>query len=151
MLIHAGASGADLVIDNRAQDFATEIKSAGEVDLILDTVGGDYLVGNQRCLNADGLIIVIGLLRGIEAQLNLGLMLVKRQRIQGSALRSQLLAKKAQLTQALRDYVLPRFTSGEFKVTVDRTFPIKQAQAAHQYLAENRNCGKVVLVCGGIS
>ena len=138
--------GADLVIDYRAQDFATEIKAAGGVDLILDTVGGDYLVGNQRCLNADGLIIVIGLLRGIEAQLNLGLMLVKRQRIQGSTLRSQPLVKKAQLTQAFRTEILPRLASGEFKVTVDRTFPIEQAQAAHQYLAANRNLGKVVLL-----
>jgi NADPH2:quinone reductase len=138
--------GADVVIDYRTQDFATEIKAAGGVDLILDTVGGDYLAANQRCLNVDGLIIVIGLLRGVEAQLNLGLMLVKRQRIQGSALRSQLLAVKAQLTQALRNEILPHIVSGEFKITLDRTFPIQEAEAAHQYLAENRNLGKVVLV-----
>ena len=138
--------GADLVIDYRAQDFATEIKAAGGVDLILDTVGGDYLAGNQRCLNSDGLIIVIGLLGGIEAQLNLGLMLVKRQRIQGSALRSQPLAVKANLTQALRNQILPRIASGEFKVTLDRTFAMADAQAAHDYVAANRNSGKVVLL-----
>jgi NADPH2:quinone reductase len=138
--------GADLVIDYRTQDFATEIKAVGGVDLILDTVGGDYLAGNQRCLNRDGLIIVIGLLRGIEAQLNLGVMLVKRQRIQGSALRSQPLAVKATLAEALRKEILPRIASSEFKVTLDRTFAMQDAQAAHQYLAENRNCGKVVLL-----
>ncbi|QZA78581.1 NAD(P)H-quinone oxidoreductase [Deefgea tanakiae] len=138
--------GADLVIDYRAQDFATEIKAAGGVDLILDTVGGDYLASNQRCLNADGLIIVIGLLRGIESQLNLGLMLVKRQRIQGSALRSQPLSIKAKLTQALRSEILPRIASGEFKVTLDRTFAMADAQAAHDYVAANRNSGKVVLL-----
>ena len=137
--------GADCVIDYREQDFANVIKAAGGVDLILDTVGGDYLAANQRCLNADGLIIVIGLLRGVEAQLNLGLMLVKRQRMQGSALRSQSLAKKAQLAQALRDEVLPRIASGEFKVTLDCTFPLQEAEAAHQYLAANQNMGKVVL------
>lgn len=139
--------GADMVIDYRTQDFAAEIKAAGGVDLILDTVGGDYLAGNQRCLNRDGLIVVIGLLRGIESQLDLGLMLVKRQRIQGTALRSQPLAVKAKLTQALRNEVLPRVASGEFKVTLDRTFAIQDAESAHRYLAENRNCGKVVLVC----
>jgi NADPH2:quinone reductase len=138
--------GADLVIDYRTQDFATEIKAAGGVDLILDTVGGDYLAGNQRCLNRDGLIVVIGLLGGIEAQLNLGLMLVKRQRIQGSALRSQPLAVKSKLTEALRNEVLPRIASGEFKVTLDRTFAMADAQAAHDYVAANRNSGKVVLL-----
>jgi NADPH2:quinone reductase len=138
--------GADLVINYRAQDFAAEIKAAGGVDLILDTVGGDYLASNQRCLNADGLIIVIGLLRGIEAQLNLGLMLVKRQRIQGSALRNQPLLVKAKLAAALRGEILPRLVSGEFKVTLDRTFAIENVESAHQYLADNRNSGKVVLV-----
>ncbi|QLG89878.1 NAD(P)H-quinone oxidoreductase [Chitinibacter bivalviorum] len=137
--------GADLVIDYRRQDFAAEVKAAGGADLILDTIGGAYLAGNQRCLNQDGQMIVIGLLGGVEAQLNLGLLLVKRQRITGSTLRSLPLGRKAQLTQALREYVLPRISSGEFRVTLDRTFAFSEAAAAHEYLAQNHNIGKVVL------
>ncbi|WP_373974782.1 NAD(P)H-quinone oxidoreductase [Chitinibacter sp. SCUT-21] len=139
------ALGADLVINYREQDFAAEVKAAGGADLILDTVGGQYLAGNQRCLNQDGQMIVIGLLGGVEAQLNLGLLLVKRQRISGSTLRSLPLARKAALTLALRSEVLPRIAMGEFNITLDRHFAFADAPAAHDYLAQNRNLGKVVL------
>jgi NADPH2:quinone reductase len=139
------ALGADLVIDYRAQDFAAEVKAAGGADLILDTVGGSYLAGNQRCLNLDGQMIVIGLLGGAEAQLNVGLLLVKRQRITGSTLRSLPIARKAALTEALRTQVLPRIATGEFKITLNRCFTLGEAAAAHDYLASNRNLGKVVL------
>lgn len=139
------ALGADLVIDYRAQDFATEVKAAGGADLILDTVGASYLASNQRCLNLDGQMIVIGLLGGAEAQLNVGLLLVKRQRIIGSTLRSLPIARKAALTEALRSQVLPRIECGEFKVSLDRCFALGEAAAAHDYLASNRNLGKVVL------
>lgn len=141
------ALGADLVIDYRQQDFAAEVKAAGGADLILDTIGASYLAGNQRCLNLDGTMIVIGLLGGQEAALNLGVLLVKRQRVLGSTLRSLPLARKAQLARAVAEHVLPGWVNGEFKVTLDRTFPLAHAQAAHDYLAQNRNLGKVVLCC----
>ncbi|WP_348944293.1 NAD(P)H-quinone oxidoreductase [Chitinibacter sp. FCG-7] len=137
--------GADLVIDYRATDFAAEMRAAGGADLILDTVGGSYLAANQRCLNRDGLMVVIGLLGGVEAQLNLGVLLVKRQRIAGSTLRSQPLAVKAQLARALREHIVPRIVKGEYRVTLDRTFELAQAAQAHAYLADNQNLGKVVL------
>ena len=142
--------GADLVIDYRRQDFATTLKAAGGVDLILDTVGGDYVAANQLCLNSDGTIIVIGLIKGRSCEINLGLLLVKRQKIQGSALRSQALTEKAKLAQALRDTVLPRIVSGQYRITLDRTFALKDAQAAHEYIAASRNCGKVVLLTESI-
>ncbi|WP_228028062.1 NAD(P)H-quinone oxidoreductase [Chitinibacter fontanus] len=141
------ALGADLVIDYRQQDFATEVKAAGGADLILDTIGASYLAGNQRCLNLDGTMIVIGLLGGLEATLNLGVLLMKRQRVLGSTLRSLPLARKAELARAVAQYVLPSLVNGEFKVTLDRSFPLAQAQEAHEYLAQNRNLGKVVLFC----
>ncbi|WP_410497631.1 NAD(P)H-quinone oxidoreductase [Chitinibacter sp. S2-10] len=139
--------GADLAINYREQDFAAEIKAAGGVDLILDSVGGAYLAGNQRCLNSDGLMIVIGLLGGVEAQLNLGLLLVKRQRIAGSTLRSQPLVVKARLAQALREQIVPHLGQ-QFQLTLDRTFALNEVAAAHDYLAQNRNLGKVVLLVG---
>ncbi|MBY0445113.1 MAG: NAD(P)H-quinone oxidoreductase, partial [Burkholderiales bacterium] len=72
--------GADLVVDYQQQDFAAMVKEAGGVDLILDGVGGDYLAKNQACLNIDGQIVLIGLLRGMSTEINLGQLLMKRQR-----------------------------------------------------------------------
>lgn len=137
--------GADLALDYRADDFAAAVRAAGGADLILDGVGGDHLQASQRCLNADGRLIIIGLLRGALAELNLGLLLVKRQRIQGSTLRSQSLAVKAQLTTALLHDVLPGLESGVYRLTLDRTFTLEDAQAAHDHVAANLSQGKVVL------
>ncbi|WP_432732482.1 NAD(P)H-quinone oxidoreductase [Jeongeupia wiesaeckerbachi] len=139
------ALGADRVINYREQDFVLEVKAAGGADLILETVGGDYLGRDQQCLNRDGRLIVIGLLRGTSAELNLGLLLVKRQRVLGSALRSQSLAVKTRLAQALAAHIVPAVVKGALRPSLDRVFAARDVQAAHDYVAQNRNRGKVVL------
>lgn len=140
--------GADMVIDYKQQDFATELKNAGGVDLILDGVGGDYLPRNQACLNADGQIILIGMLRGLSAEANMGLLLIKRQTLRGSTLRPQPLAVKGHLAQALRDHVLPLIQAGKLRVTVAREFDWTQVADAHRYVAAGHNLGKVILRVG---
>ena len=138
--------GADLAIDYHTQKFEEELKRQGGVDLILDGVGGDYLPRNQACLNLDGQIILIGLLRGLEAQANLGLMLMKRQTLRGSTLRAQPISAKARIVQGLSQYALPRFAAKDLCITVDRTYPLADAAAAHQHVAAGGNLGKVILV-----
>ncbi|BCL75760.1 NAD(P)H quinone oxidoreductase [Jeongeupia sp. HS-3] len=139
------ALGADRVINYHDEDFVAAVKAAGGADLILETVGGDYLGRDQQCLNRDGSIIVIGLLRGTKAELNVGLLLVKRQRVQGSALRSQPLDAKARLAAAVAEHILPDIVRGALKPALDRVFAAGDAQAAHDYVVQNRNQGKVVL------
>ncbi len=34
---------------------------------------------------------------------------------------------------------------GKLQPVIDKVFPIEEAQAAHAYVAENRNTGKVIL------
>ncbi|MBE9610140.1 NAD(P)H-quinone oxidoreductase [Chitinilyticum piscinae] len=137
--------GADLALDYARDDFAAEIRAAGGADLILDGVGGDYLVANQRCLNPDGQLILIGLLRGTLAELNLGLMLVKRQRLQGSTLRSLPLEQKARLSADLYADLLPGLEQGRYRLTLDKIFALTEVAEAHRYIAANQNLGKVVL------
>ncbi|UXY17004.1 NAD(P)H-quinone oxidoreductase [Chitiniphilus purpureus] len=139
------ALGAGLAIDHGTEAFAEAVKAWGGADLILDTVGGDYLPRNQACLNRDGTIVLIGVLRGTEAHINLGLLLVKRQRLLGSTLRALPSVRKAQLAAALWPWLLPRLAEGRIRPTPDRSFALADAAAAHAWLAGNRNLGKVVL------
>ncbi len=39
----------------------------------------------------------------------------------------------------------PLLESGTIRPVIDTVFPIEEANAAHQYLAEYKNVGKVVL------
>jgi putative PIG3 family NAD(P)H quinone oxidoreductase len=115
------------------------------VDLILDPVGANYFGDNLKALARDGAAVHIGLLSGREAEVNLGLVLVKRLRILGSTLRARPSAYKTELMQALKTELWPRFGSGEITPVVHRTFPIAQAGEAHELLRSNTTVGALVL------
>ena len=82
---------------------------------------------------------------GRNAELNLGLLLVKRLRVMGSTLRTQPLEVKARLAAALEASVLPALARGEARVTLDAVFALDAVADAHRHLEENNNLGKVVL------
>lgn len=125
--------------------FAQAVKDWGGADMVLDPVGGDYIAENQKCLNVEGRIVLIGLMGGMDATLNTGAMLMKRQRVMGSTLRAQPVSVKGDVMDALYEHVWPRLVSGEIKPVIDRTWPIDQAGEALDYLASNESTGKVLL------
>jgi len=72
--------------------------------------------------------------------------MTKRLRIVGTVLRSRSYEEKVDATHAFERDVLPLFENGSVKVPVDRVFKLDEASAAHRYVEENRNFGKVVLI-----
>lgn len=140
--------GADAGINYKTETFADRIADLTEkkgVDIILDCVGGSYLESNVASLRSQGRLVIIGLMGGTKADVNLGLLVSRRLRIVGSVLRPRSLAEKTAITEAFRAEVLPLFTSGKLKPIVDKVYPIADAAAAHDYVAANQNFGKVVL------
>ena len=125
--------------------FSRQLKEWGGADMILDPVGAAYLAENLASLKQDGRLVNIGIMGGGKAELNLGLVLMKRLSVIGSTLRSQPLAKKAPLAQALADTILPAITAGKLKTTVDSCYPWQQVAEAHAHMEANANLGKVVL------
>ncbi len=141
--------GVDLVIDyTKAPDFSQEIKdftAKHGVDLILDHVGGSYLQNNMNSLGYAGRLVVIGVTGGISGELNLARMMVKRQQIIGSVLRSRPLAEKAALIADFRHRALPAFAKRRIVPTIDRIFPFEAVVAAHHHMEEDGHFGKIVL------
>jgi putative PIG3 family NAD(P)H quinone oxidoreductase len=140
--------GADAGINYKTEDFADRVAklTGGEgVDVILDCVGGSYLERNVGALRAKGRLVIIGLMGGAKAEINLALLVGKRLRVIGSVLRSRPLAEKIAITEAFKTEVLPLLASGKVKPIVDAVHPITEAARAHEYVAANRNFGKVVL------
>jgi len=123
-----------------------EVTDGAGVNVILELAGGSYLEEDLRCIASKGEIIVIGLLAGSKANLDLGLLLRKRVRLRGTTLRSRPLAEKISAVQAFKQQVVPLFETNILKAIIDRTFPLEQAAAAHQYMTGNANVGKIVLV-----
>ncbi|MGH8008204.1 MAG: zinc-binding dehydrogenase, partial [Candidatus Binatia bacterium] len=89
--------------------------------------------------------VLVGLMGGVKAEVNLGLLLTKRLQVFGSVLRSRTLADKVAITQRFRTHWLPLLAAGRIKPIIDRVFPLAQAGEAHRYMEENRNFGKIIL------
>ena len=140
--------GANLAVNYKEQDFFQEVMNLTQnrgVDLILDPVGAAYLSQNLNLLGVNGRLVIIGLLGGSTADLNLGAVLGKSLRIIGTRLRARPLAEKVVITGKFKDRFWPMLEAGRLEPVIDRVFPIAEAQAAHRYVRSNRNIGKVIL------
>jgi NADPH:quinone reductase len=118
----------------------------GPFDVILELVGAPNMPDNLRALNTGGRVAVIGMGAGSTAELNFGLLMVKRGRIHGSTLRARPLEEKALTARRVERSVLPLFASGALKVPVAATFPLAEAAAAYDRFAAGGKLGKIVLV-----
>jgi NADPH2:quinone reductase len=140
--------GADLVIDYTSQDFAQEVKRFTEgkgVDLILDHLGAQYLASNMAALAVEGRLLLIGVMGGIKAELNLALMMVKRQRIIGSVLRSRSIEQKGQITAEFIKTVLPKLADRTVVPLIHAVLPLEQVAQAHAMMESSKHFGKIVL------
>lgn len=143
------ALGAHHVIDYRATpDFAAEVRTLTAkkgVDVILDHIGARYLAPNMNSLAAGGRLVVIGVMSGIKAELNLALMMVKRQQIIGSVLRSRPATEKADIVREFAARALPCIADGRAAPIVEKVFPLEQAAQAHAWMEAGGFFGKIVL------
>jgi len=141
--------GADLVINFReTPDFSEAVKEFTNkkgVDVILDHVGAKYLAPNMASLGYAGRLVIIGVISGIKAELNLALMMVKRQQIIGSVLRSRPVKDKADIVAEFTRVALPRFADRTIVPIIEKSFPLDEVVAAHKMMEEDKHFGKIVL------
>ena len=140
--------GASAAIDYNAGDFAPKvIEATGKrgVDVVLDCVGGRYLAQNIDCLALDGKLVVIGLIGGAKAEINLAKLLMRRLQVIGSTLRTRSVEQK----QALVTSFVARFgdaiAAGRIKPIIEKVFPLAEAPAAHRLMQSSAHFGKIVL------
>jgi putative PIG3 family NAD(P)H quinone oxidoreductase len=126
---------------------ATFAKEVGTPDVILELVGGPYVAEDLRCIARRGRIVLVGLLAGAKAELELTLLLYKRVQLTGTVLRARPLEEKLAAVRAFEHHVVPLLARGIVKPIVDRTFPLAEAGAAHAYMASNDGFGKIVMTC----
>ena len=137
----AKSLGLDVAID--PQEMAFDSVARG-VDVIIDFIGAPYFERNLAALAPKGRLVVVSTLGGTSASLSLRTLMAKRVRIEGTVLRPRPYEEKAAATRSFVRDVLPLLARGAIAVPVDRVFKLEEAAAAHRYLAENRNFGKVV-------
>lgn len=141
--------GAEHAINYRRDDFVEvvgKLTSGRGVDLILDMVAGEYMTRNMASLAVGGRLVLIGLMGGWKTELDLRRIITHRLTLTGSSLRPRTPAEKGDIAAALRRDVWPLLESGRVKPIIHRTFPLKEAAAAHALMESSAHIGKIVLV-----
>jgi putative PIG3 family NAD(P)H quinone oxidoreductase len=136
-----GAQGGVLRTDD-----LESLRDFGPFNVILDPVGGNYSALNLKLMALDGRWVLIGLMGGREAKLDLAQVLAKRVQLLGSTLRSRDDQFKADLLSDLGQQVWPLFAEGRLSPQLAKAFAVKDAEAAFAELASNTVSGKLVLV-----
>lgn len=143
--------GADEAVDYKTQDFVAEVMRVTAkrgVDVVLDTIGGDYIPRNLRCLATDGRLVMIGFLQGSKADIDFRFLMVKRQTITGSTLRASPFERKAVLAKALEANVWPLYGAGKLRTVTHAVFPLHEAAKAHALMESSAHIGKILLEVG---
>jgi len=138
--------GADHAILYKDNDWAAEAKKlAGGVDVVLDMVAGDYVAKNLGLLRQDGRCVVIATQLGAKAEVNVAALMFNRQTLTGSTLRPQSIANKGRMAKGLREHVWPLLEAGKIRPILFKTFPLREAAAAHAELERADHVGKVMM------
>jgi NADPH2:quinone reductase len=140
--------GADVAVNYKNDDFVAATKAAtGDkgAEVILDMVGGDYIGRNYEAAAVEGRIVQIAFQGGPKAEVNFMRLMLKRLHHTGSTLRGRAVADKSAIARAVEQKALPLIASGKVKPLIYKTFPLKDASAAHTLMESSTHIGKIVL------
>ncbi|MFD7061999.1 NADP-dependent oxidoreductase [Streptomyces sp. NPDC059906] len=123
--------GADETVDYRETDFAEAVK---DVDVVLDTIGGDTSLRSLRVLRPGGVVVSILPVGSDEFY-------EEADRLGVRAVRMLVDADRAGMEEVAR-----LVESGKLRATIAGTFPLAEAARAHAQGETGRTTGKLVLV-----
>ncbi|KAI0417198.1 zinc-binding dehydrogenase [Xylaria grammica] len=139
--------GATKAFNYKTSDWAQGVLEAtgGKgVDLIVDFIGASYFQKNLAVAARDARWVMLGLMGGTKLEgVDIGALLFKRIRIEGSTLRSRDLEYQGRLKDKLAEYI-PHFETGKLQVKIDSVFPMEDIIKAHELLEKNVTTGKII-------
>jgi NADPH2:quinone reductase len=135
--------GSVLDTDDGVSDSVREL--TGGVDVALDMVAGAKLDDTLACLHTEGRAVMIGLMGGMKAELDLGSLLMRRAGLKAMTMRAQPLEERTRHAQIFRHRLTPLFAAGALKPDLARTFPFDEAPAALEAMKRNEHLGRMVL------
>ena len=140
--------GAERAINYKSEDFVEVVKALTNdrgVDVVLDMVAGGYVPRELSALADGGRLVIIALLGGAKAEVNLSEVLRRRLTITGSTLRARPVDFKAKIAAQLKERVWPLIEAGRIKPIVYRVLPADRAAQAHALMESSEHIGKIVL------
>ncbi|MGB8521824.1 MAG: zinc-binding dehydrogenase [Candidatus Acidiferrales bacterium] len=154
--------GVDHAIDYEKSDFVEVVRKFAPdgIEMVMDPIGGKSFSRSYKCLGPTGRLVVYGLSAAAgpdgKRSLTRGLKtLAQIPRFHPMKLMSdnisvigvhlgRLLSRGALLRGEL-DELFRMYATGKIKPVIGKSFPLVEAAAAHRYIQERKNIGKVIL------
>jgi NADPH:quinone reductase-like Zn-dependent oxidoreductase len=130
--------GADFVINHYQQKISQEVRkitNSEGVDIVIEHVGKATWDESVKSLKAGGTLVTCGATTGPKVELDLRFLFSRQLALLGSYMG----------TMSELHEVLGHVFAGRLKPVIDRTFPLKEIRAAHEYLEKSQMFGKIVL------
>ncbi len=118
--------------------------SAG-VDLVIELAGGPGVAQRLKALRGRGRLVLVGVLAGTAAMVDLGDVLRRRLRLVGSVLRARPREEKAHLVADFSAFAAERLVDGRLRPVVHRVYPFTEIAEAYAQMERGGVFGKLVL------
>jgi NADPH2:quinone reductase len=140
--------GLDHGINYRERDFveaARDITGGKGVDLVVDSVG-TTLQGSVDATGYRGRIISVGNAgRSEERKLDISGLSGANRSLTGVFLGAEALMNSSRVIPMIQRHI-DDIAAGNLRAVIDRTFPLSEAAAAHEYIESRQAFGRVLLV-----
>jgi len=125
-------------------DRVRELTDGRGADVILDSIGGKNLVDGIEALAYRGTLVSVGVAARAGSDVEAKLLWAKNNTLRGVYLGGAMLAEYPRVHPMIAN-LIGRVASGDLHVEIDRSFPLAEAAAAHEYLEGRNAFGRVVM------
>jgi NADPH:quinone reductase-like Zn-dependent oxidoreductase len=129
----------------RLDEFVRAHTGGRGADVVVDLAGGPYVNASLHAMAERGRLVLVGLVAGRSAAVDLGRVLGGRLSLRGTVMRARPLEERIATARRFAAEVVPWLADGTVRPTVDRVLPLADAAAAHAALESDDTTGKIVL------
>jgi len=141
------AFGLDHGINYASDSFVErtrELTDGRGVDVVIDSIGGQNLVDSVGVLAYRGTLVSVGAAARAGSAIEAQSLWANNNTLRGVYLGGAIVPEYARIHPMIGN-MLERVADGELRVEIDRSFPLAEAAAAHEYIESRQAFGRVVM------
>lgn len=142
---YIAAHGVDYPLDSRTLNFADQILSITQgqgVDIVLNSLAGDFISKSVACLNPEGCFLEIGK-RDVWSQAQMSAIKPEARYFVYDLI--QVIKDDPELIHSMIQELMSAISAGNLQPLPVRVFPLESAANAFRYMAQAKHTGKLVL------
>ena len=139
--------GLDHGINYARESFVDRVRDLTDgrgADVVLDSIGGKNLVDSIEALAYRGTLVSVGVAGRAGSEVEARSLWTKNNTLRGVYLGGALLSEYQRVHPMITE-LIERVANDDLHVEIDRSFPLSEAAAAHEYVEGRNAFGRVVM------